>query len=102
MFTSYHLFLKIRGGIISTQRRTLWATDPADLLREVVLLSERSLIKMAVMSRKVNLGFEVAPDKREQFLKASSESNAFERAMARAAKNIRNFDSRTVKRKECE
>lgn len=54
---------------------------------------------MAVMSRKVNLGFEVAPDKREQFLKASSESNAFERAMARAAKNIRNFDSRTVKRK---
>ena len=43
---------------------------------------------MAVMSRKVNLGFE-----------ASSESNAFERAMARAAKNIPNFGKTTVKRK---
>ena len=30
---------------------------------------------MAVMSRKVNLGFEVAPEKKEKFLKASSESN---------------------------
>ena len=54
---------------------------------------------MAVMSRKVNLGFEVAPDKREQFFFFFFESTAFERAMARAAKNIRNFDSRTVKRK---
>ena len=50
-------------------------------------------------SRKVNLGFEVAPEKKEKFLKASSESNAFERAMARAAKNIPNFGKTTVKRK---
>lgn len=62
-------------------------------------MSERSRIKMAVMSRKVNLGFEVAPGKTEEFLKASSESNAFERAMARAAKNIPNFDKHDVKRK---
>ena len=54
---------------------------------------------MAVMSRKVNLGFEVAPEKKEKFLKASSESNAFERAMARAAQNIPNFGKTTVKRK---
>ena len=54
---------------------------------------------MAVMFRKVNLGFEVAPGKTEEFLKASSESNAFERAMARAAKNIPNFDKHDVKRK---
>ncbi len=54
---------------------------------------------MAVMSRKVNLGFEVAPEKKDEFLKESSESSAFERAMARAAKNIPNFDKHDVKRK---
>lgn len=54
---------------------------------------------MAVMSQKINLGFEVAPEKKDQFLKTASSSKAFERVMSRAAKNIRGFETRTVKRK---
>lgn len=54
---------------------------------------------MAVMSQKVNLGFEVAPEKKESFLKAASTSKALERVMLRATKNISGFETRTVKRK---
>ena len=61
--------------------------------------NERSLIKVAVMSQKVNLGFEVAPEKKEQFLRETSASGAVDRVMARAAKNIVGFEKRTVKRK---
>lgn len=57
-------------------------------------MSERSLIEMAVMSQKVNLGFEVAPGKREQFLKESAQSKGFETVMLRAAKNICGFEKR--------
>lgn len=60
---------------------------------------ERSLFKMAVMSQKVNLGFEVAPEKKEQFLRDASTSKAFDRVMSRAGKNIADFQDRTVKRK---
>lgn len=49
---------------------------------------------MAVMSQKVNLGFEVAPGKREQFLKESAQSKGFETVMLRAAKNICGFEKR--------
>lgn len=63
------------------------------------ILSERSLNKMAVMSKKVNLGFEVAPEKREQFLKGATASSAFTEVMARAARNVPGFGKREVKRK---
>ena len=49
---------------------------------------------MAVMSQKVDLGFEVAPGKQEQFLKESAQSKNFEAVMLRAAKNIRGFGKR--------
>lgn len=54
---------------------------------------------MAVMSKKVNLGFEVAPEKREQFLKGAAASHAFTNVMSRAARNIPGFSKREVKRK---
>ena len=60
---------------------------------------ERSLIKMAVMSQNVNLGFEVAPEKKEKFLRDAATSKAFERVMLRAGKNIADFEKRAVKRK---
>lgn len=66
---------------------------------EVVLLLERGLNKMAVMSKKLNLGFEVAPEKQEQFLKRVASTRACADAMARAKKNIPGFDKREVKRK---
>lgn len=54
---------------------------------------------MAVMSQKVNLSFEVAPAKKEQFLKESSQSKAIDQLMQRAAKNMRNLTERTIVRK---
>lgn len=51
------------------------------------------------MSKNVNLVFEVAPNKKDDFLKASAESRAFELAIERASKNVPNFRDRTVKRK---
>lgn len=54
---------------------------------------------MAVMSKKVNLGFEVAPEKREQFLKGAAASSAFTDVMSRATRNISGFGKREVKRK---
>lgn len=54
---------------------------------------------MAVMSQKVNVNFEVAPDKREQFLKEAESSKSFTNIMLRATKNIDGFKVRTVKRK---
>lgn len=66
---------------------------------EVVLLLERGLNKMAVMSKKLNLGFEVAPEKQEQFLKRAASTRACADAMTRAKKNIPGFEKREVKRK---
>ena len=62
-------------------------------------IAERGLIRMAVMSQQVNLGFEVAPEKKEQFLREASSAKSFDRVMSRAVKNIVGFEKRTVKRK---
>ena len=54
---------------------------------------------MAVMSQKVDVGFEVAPEKKEKFLKETAASTAFARIMERANKNVGGFRDREVERK---
>jgi hypothetical protein len=50
------------------------------------------------MAKQVNVCFEVAPNKRGQFLQDAASSCAFQQAMKRAARNIPDFEQRTVKR----
>ncbi len=54
---------------------------------------------MAVMARKVDAGFVVAPDKSAKFLSKSASSNSFTEAMNRARRNVQDFEKREVKRK---
>ena len=61
---------------------------------------EKRRNKMTVMSKKVNWGFEVAPEKREDFLEGASSSRSFARTMERARKNILGFDKKEIKRKQ--
>ena len=62
-------------------------------------LKERGQNAMAVMARKVDAGFVVAPDKSAKFLSKSASSNSFTEAMNRARRNVQDFEKREVKRK---
>lgn len=62
-------------------------------------MSERSRNKMAIMSRKVDFGFKVAPEKEKQFIRGVTTSKSFASAMNRAERNIHELNTRTVKRK---
>lgn len=54
---------------------------------------------MAIMSRKVDFGFKVAPEKEEQFTRGVATSKSFASAMSRAGRNIHELNTRKVKRK---
>lgn len=62
-------------------------------------LKERSQNRMAVMSKKVDAGFMVAPNKSAQFLEKSASSKSLAEAMSRAQRNIPDFGKKEVKRK---